>query len=407
MSISIYSVLTSFLWFNLFVLVLCVLRWKLKIILGYNLYPLFVLTVVSTVRLLLPFEPSFATVLRSERVLPFLQEVLRKKIIIGSMNIPLWVMIVLILSLVSAILLIRLLSSVRQELLKMRAYQQTDHARVLSIFQKVVSDSASKRTCQRCLSKNCSSPYIFGLISSTIVLPEESLSLSDQDLFYILKHEWQHHLGKDVAVKLFIEALCCIMWWNPLIYLLRHNLNQTLELKCDVGVVRNLSPEQRIHYAEALLHVLTVCTKNEVSSSRDNLASIAFSGTAYIGKKSSKEGVLQRFDVVLSSNDSRKRISAASVFCLLFLFLASFCIVVQPYSLPSEKELAPDGMLPADIGVVEITPETAILVDNQDGTYKLLVNEVHFHTVDSDAISHEPYNLLPVIEPDQEKEVNQ
>ena len=143
------------------------------------------------------------------------------------------------------------------------------------------------------------------------------------------------------------------------------------------------------------------------SSSRDNLASIAFSGTASIGKKSSKEGVLQRFDVVLSSNDSRKRISAASVFCLLFLFLASFCIVVQPYSLPSEKELAPDGMLPADIGVVEITPETAILVDNQDGTYKLLVNEVHFHTVDSDAISHEPYNLLPVIEPDQEKEVNQ
>ena len=115
MSISIYSVLTSFLWFNLFVLVLCVLRWKLKIILGYNLYPLFVLTVLSTVRLLLPFEPSFATVLRSERVLPFLQEVLRKKIIIGSMNIPLWVMIVLILSLVSAILLIRLLSSVRQE----------------------------------------------------------------------------------------------------------------------------------------------------------------------------------------------------------------------------------------------------------------------------------------------------
>lgn len=100
MSISIYSVLTSFLWFNLFVLVLCVLRWKLKIILGYNLYPLFVLTVLSTVRLLLPFEPSFATVLRSERVLPFLQEVLRKKIIIGSMNIPLWVMIVLILSLV-------------------------------------------------------------------------------------------------------------------------------------------------------------------------------------------------------------------------------------------------------------------------------------------------------------------
>lgn len=153
MSISIYSVLTSFLWFNLFVLILCVLRWKLKIILGYNLYPLLVLTVLSTVRLLFPFEPSFATVLRSERVLPFLQEVLRKKIIIGSMDIPLWIMIVLILSLVSAILLIRLLFSVRQELLKMRAYQQTDHARVLSIFQKVVSDSASKRTCQLCLSK--------------------------------------------------------------------------------------------------------------------------------------------------------------------------------------------------------------------------------------------------------------
>lgn len=404
MSISIYSVFTAFLWFNLFIFLFCVLRWKLKIILGYNLYPLFALTILSAVRLLFPFELPFVTVLRSEHVLPFLQEVLRKKAVIGATKIPMWAIIVLFSSLISAILLVRLLSSLCRALRRMKTYPQTDCSRVLSIFQSVVLNFPSKRKCRLCISENCSSPYIFGLASSTIVLPEESLTLSDQDLFYILKHEWQHHLGKDVAVKLLIEILRCIMWWNPLIYLLRHNLNQTLELKCDIGVVRTLTPEQRIHYAETLLHVLLLCGQDKVSGS---LASIAFSGTASIPPKANKEEILQRFDVLLSSDIPNKRICVASISCLLFLFLLSFCVVVQPYSFPQEEEFALVGMDPADIGVVEITPETAILVDNQDGTYDLFVDGLRWHTIDADAIFQEPYNLLPVIIPEQVKEVIQ
>ena len=86
MSISLYSVLTTFLWFNVFILLLCFLRWKLKILLGYQLFPLVLLIGLSVVRLLVPVEPFFALEVESTRVLPFLQD--RSRVEVGGHRAP-------------------------------------------------------------------------------------------------------------------------------------------------------------------------------------------------------------------------------------------------------------------------------------------------------------------------------
>lgn len=406
MNISVYSVLTAFLWFNLFILILSFLRWKSGVILGYRLFPLIAAIVLSLVRLFLPFEPSFVVILRSEHVLSFFQDVSRIKVLtLGTTDLTLGWAIFLVLSLVSVFLLTRLLSLVHREGRKIQSYAQTEDRRLLSLFQQVMEDAPSKHKCRLCVTKQASSPYIFGVFSSTIVVPEPVLSLSDQDVCYILQHEWQHHLEKDVPVKLLVQVLCCVMWWNPLIFLLRHNLNQTLELKCDAGVMKGLDPEQRVNYAEALLRVLTICGGNSTPDSKAALASIPFSGLASFRKRAGTADTMQRFDAVLASGPRSKKIGVAVTAVLLLLFLLSFCFIVQPASFPPEEDLMPSEENSSyDMSPV-YTQENAFLVDNQDGTYAFFIDGEYQHTIDSKALNYEPFNLLPVISPDEAETV--
>lgn len=407
MNISVYSVLTAFLWFNLFILILSFLRWKSGVILGYRLFPLIAAIVLSLVRLLLPFEPSFVVILRSEHVLSFLRDTSRIKVLtLGTTDLTLGWLVLLVLSLVSVLLLTRLLILVHREGRKIQNYAQTEDRRLLSLFQQVMEDVPSKRKCRLCVTKQVSSPYIFGVFSSTIVVPEPVLSLSDQDVCYILQHEWQHHLEKDVPVKLLVQVLCCVMWWNPLIFLLRHNLNQTLELKCDAGVMKGLDPEQRVNYAEALLRVLTICGGTNAPASKAALASIPFSGLASFRKRAGSADTMQRFDAVLASGHRSKKIGVAVTAVLLLLFLLSFCFIVQPASFPPEEDLMPSEENSSyDMSPV-YTQENAFLVDNQDGTYSVFVNSEYQHTIDSEAKNAKPFNSLPVISPAQKNEVH-
>ena len=406
MNISVYSVLTAFLWFNLFILILSFLRWKSGVIFGYQLFPMIAAIVLSLVRLFLPFEPSFVVILHSEHVLSFLLDASRIKVLtLGTTDLTLGWAIFLVLSLVSVLLLTRLLILVHREGRKIQSYAQTEDCRLLSLFQQVMEDAPSKRTCRLCVTKQVSSPYIFGVFSSTIVVPEPVLSLSDQDVCYILQHEWQHHLEKDVPVKLLVQVLCCVMWWNPLIFLLRHNLNQTLELKCDAGVMKGLDPEQRINYAEALLRVLTICGGTNAPASKAALASIPFSGLASFRKKVGSADTMQRFDAVLASGHRSKKIGVAVTAVLLLLFLLSFCFVIQPFGLPPEEDLIPPEGSSDYSRSPTFTKQNAYLVDNQDGTYAFFIDGEYQHTIDSKALNYEPFNLLPVISPDEAETV--
>ena len=51
------------------------------------------------------------------------------------------------------------------------------------------------------------------------------------------------------------------------------------------------------------------------------------------------------------------------------------------------------------------TQENAFLVDNQDGTYAFFIDGEYQHTIDSKAKNIEPFNLLPVISPDEAETV--
>lgn len=405
MSISLYSVLTTFLWFNVFVLLLCILRWKLKILLGYQLFPLLLLIGLSVVRLLVPVEPFFALEVESTRVLPFLQDRSRVEVAsIGGQTVTVASLVILVLSAVSLALLVRLFFLLHRKSSQLRQGARTDDPRLLAIFQRVKAEAPSRRQCRLYVSDQCPGPCIFGVVRSHVLIPRELCALGDRDLYYVLKHEWRHHLEYDVAVKLLIECLCCLLWWDPLVYLLRYNLNQTLELKCDAKVTREFQEEERLSYAEALMNTLRVCGRKSVAQPGEAMLSIPFLGATLAKRRASAdEDLIQRFDVVLEvDRRDSKRAKRGLVAVMILMFAASFCFVIQPFGFPMTEDLVVEMESRDMVGPFLITPETSVLVDNQDGTYSLFVNGHYLNDVEKEIAESELFQSIPIVSNEQE-----
>lgn len=399
MSISAYSVFTAFLWFNLFIAVLCLLRKTLKYI-GHNLFPLILALVLTLARLLLPWEPSFAFVLPSEQVFPVILYALQTELIATNfIHITIWMVVVAILVFVSVVRFNRMLVAFRDKSMNVHALPQADDPRLVPIFEDIVKTCPTKRKCYLYVVDSNDIPYSFGCFHSAIILPEKILSLSDSDLNLILRHEYQHHISKDGIVKLVIECLCCIMWWNPFIHLLRQNLNQTLELKCDAKITENFSRLEKFKYAEVIKRVLALFEgENTYPSKDDSLISISFLGitSKHRDEDDFDEGLIERIEAVLDFDRKDKaKYSFLCAVCVVLLFLSSFSFVVQARFSPSIEDLPSTS---TNQEVLQVTPETAFLMDNHDGTYSLLINGHYLHrNIQAESLKHEPYQSLPVI----------
>lgn len=110
---------------------------------------------------------------------------------------------------------------------------------------------------------NIESAFGVGVLRRYIILPDKTYT--DAELHYILLHEYTHFLNHDTAVKLLVTLYCIIFWWNPVVYLLQKDLEQTLELKCDRVIAQTLNAQERTAYLRAILSAMKQgCTQQPV-----------------------------------------------------------------------------------------------------------------------------------------------
>lgn len=53
--------------------------------------------------------------------------------------------------------------------------------------------------------------------------------------------------------KILINIICAIYWWNPVVYLLRKDINQSIEIRCDGVVVGGKNKISRSNYLAVML----------------------------------------------------------------------------------------------------------------------------------------------------------
>lgn len=91
--------------------------------------------------------------------------------------------------------------------------------------------------------------FTVGIIKPVIFLQKK---YADGDLYWILKHEMTHIVRMDLLVKLLLEFVCCLHWFNPLIYLLEYEIRFLCETSCDERVIKGCTEEECQVYMDLL-----------------------------------------------------------------------------------------------------------------------------------------------------------
>src|SRR5690625_3801726 len=87
------------------------------------------------------------------------------------------------------------------------------------------------------------SPVLIGTFKPTIVLPLYDIPNDELDM--IIKHELTHYKKKDLWIKKIMLLASILHWYNPLIHVLRKEINKWCELSCDEDVVMEMSHADR------------------------------------------------------------------------------------------------------------------------------------------------------------------
>lgn len=210
--------------------------------------------------------------------------------------------------------------------------------------------------------KGIASPCICKFWHYHILLPKD-LTLSEQELFFILQHEIAHALHHDLTIKFIVQLLCNFYWWNPACKILQKQVEILLESRVDQTITSG-EPEKTIPYLQCLIKIMEKCTQSSFIFQHG----IAFS-------KTENSLLIQRFELMAQRNEIKKKTYwkfALLPICILY-FLSLFYIF-EPGGLKS---------LPSMEGITAATPENTFLIHNEDGTYHAYYNNHLFEITDS------------------------
>lgn len=176
-----------------------------------------------------------------------------------------------------------------------------------------------------------STPCGIGLLRRQILLPSQEYT--EEELFHILRHELQHFQTHDLLVKWMIRVFQCLFWWNPFVYLLGKDMDQVLEIKCDLSVVKNYSRQ------ETLAYMRTIKSQLEQAIHTEKIVPVA---SASLVGNFAMSNVEERFLYLAESlkPNQRKELSKPA-FAVLFvaLIMASYSFVLQSsYEAPELDE---------------------------------------------------------------------
>jgi len=377
--ISFYSFVMGVLWFSFFVLLGLLMR-KLKFFVRFSAIPLLLLLVLSVFRMLIAVDIPASLIVNSEILYPAILDVLRFEII-SQINVTDLLIFVWVAG--AAYLLVRyaLKYNGYNHVIKIvEGFSKDEYAE--SLLAELVGTNKKFR-----VYRNAKVNIPIAITSRAyIVLPD--IVFTPEELKVILLHEWKHIVDRDHLSEVVISIICCIFWWNPLVYLLKENFSFARELKCDYFAVS--TPKDLDHYNNGF--------KLVYNNKKQKIDCIAEGS----GVSSFIRGDYETYDrlKVLAlrerSKSPIKQFAANTIFSVVIgaLFLASYMVIILPahWESPYDSMTMEEFM---DEGEGVFRPDEVFIVDNGDGTFSLFVDG---HFVSYMDVTSENFNFFPMRE---------
>lgn len=330
------------------------------------------------VRFLYPYELLFTYSLYLTKGYPTLNRFFMLSITVGKIQfsiahiiIGIWILGII----VSAFLLLYRYHRLRRDI---NLLPEAQDPTVLSQFDRILAEKHFARSRFHVReSRELSSPFVTGLLHPVIVVP--TLTLSQQEWYYVLSHETAHYLHGDTLYKLLIELLKIVFWWNPLFYLFCDKISIYIEESADLLATEQLDDDSKLEYLDCLVHV----AKESIHHPLLSHSTLSFDGYA-------KSELKKRIVVIMNSIENpqasnKKRGQYGFIILMILVTFLSYGIILEPISpnLPTDEPNA-----------FSIPTEGSYAIQAGNSLYELYIDNTYIGTFE------DPANLpdIPIYE---------
>ncbi len=354
MEISVFSVLMTILWSSVLITLFYFLRTKTGFLHICSISTVILLYLFCAIRIALPFELPWTYVVSGGAVYRGIRNVLYCKV--GFFRVFELLFVIWIIGILYN--LSKYLMQCYRIILYIQSIQKTKSEEV----SKILGELDKRKHIEVIKTSEVKSPCCIGIFKKRILLPDKEYG--KEELRYILIHEYTHLYNNDILLKAMIMILCGIYWWNPIVYLLKKELNQSTEIRCDLSVVGYLKESERADYLKVMLDTF-----------RENRQTDKYVGAIRLVENHS-ESLLERFRIVADMGVvPKKSADVFAAFMVLLILIVSYSFILQ------SKYEAPLSEIETGENIYYADPENAYIIKQGD-TYIL-------HTIDAESVISE------------------
>lgn len=362
MRVTIFSFFMAIIWSSIIIIIQYIFVKKRSFVKTFGIYSILFLYMFSALRILLPVELPFTKAFDNAFVWNQIYEFLclEQVSIAGRTFVRVHLLLMLWLSgtiFLSIWYFIRYIRAVRN----INKLNATHYIQAESVLLEVMDRVGKQMKVEVLYIPLVASPVGIGVFNKKVLLPLRDCS--EDELYYILMHEVTHFLNKDISVKILIQIFCCIFWWNPVVYLLRKDLEQLLEIKCDLTIIRDMDKDTKINYLSTIVRVVKERTgehqEKQMVGRIEGLEMVSVIGHPL------ESNLIERFRIVADAKPGKNRwwINIAWYVGSFFVVLGSYMFVVQPYfDTPIEE-------IETEESAYAVTTDNAFVIQKEDGTY--------------------------------------
>lgn len=194
-----------------------------------------------------------------------------------------------------------------------------DDARWTQLVEQSRTDAGVTRTVDLLETDTSDVLATWGFMRSRLLVPRHARGWEEERVRIVLRHELAHIRRDDWIVQIAAEALRCIYWFNPLVWVACRWLRQDSEHACDDDVLAAGTPPRT--YATHLLELARICRR----------PSPAWASAMLMAYPSTLE---RRIAAMLDSNLDRRRASRRAIVLVAALIV---CITLPAASLRARQ----------------------------------------------------------------------
>lgn len=352
MQITIFSFLSALLWSSLLIVAIYLLR-HTRFKQHFGVLSMVLLYLFCAVRLFLPLEFTHTLIAEDNVVYPHIYDLLTQKRDMLA-NAPIGLILCAVWILGFCELLFRYLWQYRKAIHSVERYAEPWDERTNTLLRQVQQQTRRTIKVHGYTATSVESAFGIGVIRKRIILPDKDYT--EAELRYVLLHEYTHFLNRDTIVKLLVTLFCTIFWWNPVVYLLQKDLEQNMEIKCDLSVARTLCSRERAEYLRTILTLM---------KQSDRKHRIPFAAAALF-KNDAEAEIKERFETVMAYSVNQHHLVINAIFVGVFtvLLIASYTVLPQPkFEAPSSEKT----------GRIEFDNTNAYVLRDNNGLYWICI----------------------------------